>query len=151
MTAPAVTPRQVRLAAESRRAKPNGWWAMACLVATESALFGSLIASYFYLRFKDAQWPPPNETIPKITIPLILMGVLVATSIPMFIASWAALRGRLNLTRIALGVALFVQTGYFAEQVYRFNDSLKTFHPQDDAYASITNTLVGASATSGWS
>lgn len=143
MTAPAVTPSQVRRAAAVRRAKPSGWWAMACVVATEASLFGCLIASYFYLRFKNAHWPPPSETVPKVTVPLILMAVLVATSVPMFVASWAALRGRLNLTRVALLVALVMQSGYLAMQIYRFHQSLRTFHPEDNAYASITNTLVG--------
>jgi heme/copper-type cytochrome/quinol oxidase subunit 3 len=143
MTVPAVTPAGVRRATAVRRAKPSGWWAMACVIATEASLFGCLIASYFYLRFKNSAWPPPNETVPKITVPLILMGVLVSTSVPMFVASWAALRGRLSLARIALLVALVVQSGYLAEQIHRFHESLRTFHPEDNAYASITNTLVG--------
>ena len=143
MTAPAVTAAEVARAAAARRAKPSGWWAMACLVATESALFGSFIASYFYLRFKAVQWPPPGETSPKIAVPLILMGVLVATSVPMQVAASAALRGRLTAVRAALFLALFVQTGYLAMQIDRFVVSLRTSHPEDDSYASITYTLVG--------
>jgi cytochrome c oxidase subunit III len=143
VTAPAGTASEVARAAAERRAKPNGWWAMACLAATEGALFGSLIASYFYLRFQAVHWPPPGETEPKLAVPLILMGVLVATSAPMQLASAAALRGELRATRLALALAAVVQSGYFAMQIYRFDVSLRTFHPQDDAYASITYALVG--------
>ena len=143
MTAPAATAAEVARATESRRALPNGWWAMACLIATESALFGAFIASYFYLRFKAVHWPPAGESEPKLAVPLILMGVLIATSVPMQLASTAALRGRLQTARWALFLALFVQSGYLAMQIDRFVVSLRTSHPEDDSYASITYTLVG--------
>jgi cytochrome c oxidase subunit 3 len=143
MTAPAASAAETARAAAERRAKPSGWWAMACLIATEAALFGCFIASYFYLRFKAVQWPPPQETEPKIAVPLILMGVLVATSLPMYLASAAALRGALRTARWTLFLALFVGCGYLAMQIDRFVVSLRTSHPEDDAYASITYTLVG--------
>jgi heme/copper-type cytochrome/quinol oxidase subunit 3 len=143
VTAPATTAAEVARAARARRAKPSGWWAMACLVATEAALFGCFIASYFYLEFRATHWPPPQESNPKLAVPLILMGVLVATSVPMQVAASAALRGRLGVTRAALFLALFVQSGYLAMQIDRFVVSLRTSHPEDDSYASITYTLVG--------
>jgi heme/copper-type cytochrome/quinol oxidase subunit 3 len=130
-------------AAAARRSLPNGWWGMACLVATESALFGAFIAAYFYLRFKAVQWPPPGETEPKVAVPLILMGVLVATSVPIQVASAAAVGGRVRAARGALLLALFVQSGYLAMQIDRFAVSLRTSHPEDNAYTSITYTLVG--------
>ena len=42
-----------------RVARPNGWWGMAVFVATEATLFGTLIGTYFFLRFDTAEWPPP--------------------------------------------------------------------------------------------
>ncbi len=143
MTAPAATPAEVRRAAAERRAKPNGWWAMAVLVATEATLFGCFIAGYFYLRFRAVDWPPPGEPQPDLLLPLVLTGVLVATSVPMQAASAAALRGRLGVTLAALGLALLVQSGYLAMQLHRFMAKLEESPPQADAYASITHTLVG--------
>src|ERR671930_2373052 len=69
-------------AARQRRSLPLGWWGVALLVATETAFFGTLIASYFYLRFRASQWPPPGIEPPDVTAPLILTGALVATSVP---------------------------------------------------------------------
>ena len=43
-------------AASRPAARPNGWYGMLILVATESALFGTLLASYVYLRFQTATW-----------------------------------------------------------------------------------------------
>jgi heme/copper-type cytochrome/quinol oxidase subunit 3 len=39
-------------------AHPNGWWGMAIFVASEATLFGALLGTYYYLRFKAVHWPP---------------------------------------------------------------------------------------------
>jgi heme/copper-type cytochrome/quinol oxidase subunit 3 len=129
--------------AEARVAKPNGWWAMVCLIATESALFGSFIASFFYLRFRVAEWPPAGTAPPKLTVPLVLLGVLVFTSVPMQVASTAAQRGDLRRARLGLGLGLFVGAGYLAMQIDRLVLSLRTLHPQENAYASLVYLIQG--------
>src|SRR5205814_9758722 len=67
-------------AAEARRSLPNGWWGAALLIATETALFGSMIASYFYLRLQAVQWPPPGIPAPMVPRSLALTGASVAAS-----------------------------------------------------------------------
>jgi heme/copper-type cytochrome/quinol oxidase subunit 3 len=122
---------------------PNGWWAMLCLVATESALFGCFIASFFYLRFRAEHWPPPGTSEPKLLVPCVLTGVLVLTSVPMLLASRAAVAGRLGPARRWLGLALFVGAGYLAMQIDRYVVSLRTLHPQESAYASLVYLIQG--------
>ena len=127
-----------------RVARPNGWWGMAVFVATEATLFGTLIGSYFYLRFNNLQWPPPGVPEPKVAVPLVLTGVLLATSLPLQVAVSAA-RGAHRLRAWWLvALALFVQTGYFAMQMHLFADDLAKLRPQGSSYASIYVTLVGA-------
>src|SRR5207302_1658063 len=75
-------------------AHPNGWWGMAIFVAAEATLFGALLGTYFYLRFKVVHWPPGGAPAPKVALPLILAAVLVATSLPMQAALRAARSGR---------------------------------------------------------
>ena len=127
-----------------RVAKPNGWWGMAVFVATEATLFGTLIGSYFDLRFKAHHWPPPGVPDPKVALPLVLTGVLVTTSIPMWMAVRFARRGLARQTCIALLVALVVQCGYLAMQIHLYVDDLRHFSPSATAYGSIYFTLVGA-------
>jgi heme/copper-type cytochrome/quinol oxidase subunit 3 len=131
-------------AARNRRTLPNGWWGAAVLVATEASLFGSLLASYFYLRFQATTWPPAGIEPPEVALPLALCGALVATSVPMFLASRAASGGRTRAAWAALATAALVQCGYLAVQIVLFADDLRSFGPRGSAYGSIYFTLLAA-------
>jgi heme/copper-type cytochrome/quinol oxidase subunit 3 len=128
----------------AREAKPNGWWGIALFVATEATLFGTLIGSYFYLRFNNLQWPPPGVPEPKVTVPLVLTAVLLTTSLPLQAAVSAARAARRRRAWWLIAVALVVQTGYFAMQVHLFAGDVAKVRPQGSSYASIYITLVGA-------
>jgi heme/copper-type cytochrome/quinol oxidase subunit 3 len=126
-----------------RRSRPTGWWGMALFVATEATLFGCVVGSYFYLRFRTSPWPPHGVPEPKLTLPLVLAGVLVSTSVAMQISFAAARTARLGLARAALLVALIVQAGYLAMQLHLFVHDLHEFPPSQTAYSSIYFTMLG--------
>jgi heme/copper-type cytochrome/quinol oxidase subunit 3 len=126
-----------------RIARPNGWWGIAVSVATEATLFGTIVGSYFFLRFQTPSWPPPGVPDPKVLLPLVLTGALVATSIPVQLAYTAARRERVALARVALIVALVVQGGYLGIQLHLFMSDLDKFSPDQSAYGSIYFTLLG--------
>ena len=130
--------------AVTRREPSLGWWGMALFVAAEATLFGVLVATYFYLRFKNLEWPPQGIPEPKLGVPLVLLGVLLVTSVPMQLALRAANAHRLGVGRLLLGLASIVQAGYFAMQVHEYAVDLGRFAPADHAYASIYYTLLGA-------
>ncbi len=98
--------------AVTRREPSLAWWGMAMFIAAEATLFGVMVATYFYLRFKNLQWPPQGIPDPKLAVPLVLLGVLVATSVPMQLALRAAHARRLGAARLFLFVAMIVQAGY---------------------------------------
>ena len=125
-------------------ARPNGWWGVVVFVATEATLFGTMIGSYFYLRFRAVEWPPAGVPAPHVTVPLVLTGVLVATSLPVAMSVSSARRGLAGRAWIALLVALVVQGGYLAMQIHLYLDDLDKFSPQGSAYGSIYFTLLGA-------
>jgi heme/copper-type cytochrome/quinol oxidase subunit 3 len=122
--------------------RPNGWYGMVALVATESALFGALIATYVYLRFYDPRWPPPGIDPPSVTAPLILSLVLLATSAPMWLAARTARRRRSGPLIAPIAAALIVQAGYLAFQAHLFADDLDRFSASGSAYGSIYFTLL---------
>jgi cytochrome c oxidase subunit 3/cytochrome c oxidase subunit I+III len=130
---------------EQRRvAYPNGWWGIVTFCASEAMLFGLLIGTYLYLRFRAVHWPPPGVEAPKVALPLILTGVLVLSSLPVQLASRSARAGRVAATRRALLAALALQGAYFGLQIHLFLSDLAKFTPQQGAYGSAYYTLVGA-------
>jgi len=128
----------------AREAKPNGWWGIALFVATDATLFGTLIGSYFYLRFHAVEWPPAGVPKPHLTLPLVLTGILVLTSLPVSFALSSARRSRVGRAQAALLLALLVQAGYLGMQLHLYLHDLHVFSPRDTAYASIYFTLLGA-------
>ena len=131
------------VAVERRRASlPGGWWGMALVVATEAALFGSLIASYFYLRVDASTWPPPGVPEPSVPFPLVLTGILVASVVPVYGAVRAAAAGRVQRAWLLLAAAAIVQGAYLGLQIHLFAHDLGEFKPSDTAYGSIYFTLL---------
>jgi heme/copper-type cytochrome/quinol oxidase subunit 3 len=132
------------LVARRRKSAPNGIWGMVLFLCSEITIFGTLLATYFYLDFDAKQWPPPGIKAPSVTLPLIATGVLVLTSIPMFAASRATRRGARGTVLGMISFALVVQTCYLAAQILLFRHDLNDFRPQDTAYGSIYFTMLAA-------
>ncbi len=143
-TTEARNARAVAVLAGRRREPSVAWWGMAMLIASEATLFGTFIGTYYYLRFTNASWPPPGTPEPRVVVPLILVGALATTSLPMQLAARAARRGRLWSARALLVWALVVQCGYLGYEVHDYLDQLHRSTPQDNAYSSIYYTLLGA-------
>jgi heme/copper-type cytochrome/quinol oxidase subunit 3 len=121
-----------------------GVWGMAMVVASEVTLFGTFIGTYYYLRFTNVHWPPPGTPEPRVVVPLIMVGILATTSLPLQLAATAARRARLWTARFLLLWALVVQCGYLVYEIHDYVDQLRRSTPQDNAYSSIYYTLLGA-------
>ncbi len=126
--------------------RPNGWWGMLLLLATEASLFGTLIATYFYLRFQTPDWPPDGIADPKLLRPLAFTAILVFTSVPMWVATQAAKAGRRGLLRANLLGALAIGALYLWLQSDLLRTNAASFTPRTDAYGSIYYTLQVAHA-----
>jgi heme/copper-type cytochrome/quinol oxidase subunit 3 len=133
-----------RAIAQPRRALPNGWWGMAVFLASEATIFGTLIASYFYLRFTSPQWPQGGIAAPGVALPIGLTAALVATLVPMAAASAAARRGNARATWLFIALAFVVQACYLAAQILSYLHDLDSFAPDTNAYGSIYFTLLAA-------
>jgi cytochrome c oxidase subunit 3 len=131
-----------RRAAPRGRALPNGMWGMWLLVATEATLFGTLLGTYYYLRFKATSWPPPGIPAPSVALPLVLTACLVATTVPVFFAARAAKQGRRGLCWWLLLFAMAVQVGYLVVQGIEFGRDLDKFSGSGSAYGSIYFTML---------
>ncbi len=63
--------------ASAGAARPNGVWGMALFLCSEATMFGTLLATYFYLDFDAHRWPPAGIKAPSVALPLVATGVLV--------------------------------------------------------------------------
>jgi heme/copper-type cytochrome/quinol oxidase subunit 3 len=143
-TTEAVGAAAVSRAVQARLSRPAAWWGVLILIASEATLFAAFIAVYFYLRATSPDWPPNGLPEPKALVPLILLACLLATSVPVQLASAAARAGRVAATRLFLLAALLVQSGYLAYGIHDFRDQLREFDIGRNAYSSIYYTLLGA-------
>jgi heme/copper-type cytochrome/quinol oxidase subunit 3 len=132
----ALTPRRGSL--------PNGVWAVALVIATEGAFLGCLIASYLYLATRVPEWPPAGVPEPRVLAPVVLTALLVATALPVLVASFVAKDGGVRGAWLLVLVAFILQAGYLAAQIYLFQDDLSQFEPTASAYGSAYFTLLGA-------
>ncbi|MGI8413602.1 MAG: cytochrome c oxidase subunit 3 [Solirubrobacteraceae bacterium] len=131
----------VRVARE-RRSQPNGWWGMALFLCAEVTLFGTILATYYYLNFDAHRWPPAGIKPPSIVLPLIATAVLIASSLPMLLAARAARAGDARTACWMIALALVLQSCYLAGQVLLFAHDLGQFTPQGSAYGSIYFTML---------
>ncbi len=117
------------------------WWGMMGMIAVETAVFGALVASYFYLKSQAATWPLGGFDAPAILLPTINTVLLVASS---FVMHWAdkglevddqrRLRlGMLGATALA-ATFLVLKVVEYADAPYRWDTN---------AYGSIVWTIIG--------
>lgn len=143
-TTEAANVREVVALVPRRRQPSVALWGMTMFLITEGMLLASMIAAYYYLRFGNSHWPQPGDPRPKVVVPLILVGVLATTSLPMQLAAFAGRAGRLTAVRFLLVWALVVQTGYLVYEVQDYITQLHADPVNHDAYTSIYFTLLGA-------
>jgi cytochrome c oxidase subunit 3 len=126
-----------------RRSMPSGWVGAILLVASETCLFGSLIATYFYLRFDASSWPPNGIPAPSVVLPLAFTAMLVATCVPVYLGVRAARAGAVKAAWWLILLATGVQATYLGLQIWLFVDELAKFDPRSSAYGSIYYALLG--------
>jgi heme/copper-type cytochrome/quinol oxidase subunit 3 len=128
------------------RSEGVAWWGMLLLVATEAALFATLIASYFYLRwYTDGGWPPSGVD-PKVLRPAFFTGAMVLSGATMLVAQLGVRRGSRALLNVGLALTLAFGLTFIGLQAWDFVEKTKEFVPQDDAYSSLVYILTGAHA-----
>jgi cytochrome c oxidase subunit III len=143
--ATAVSPEEQSLPRHHSGSVSPGWWGMVMLITTESMLFGSLIASYFYIRFRSAPvWPPDGIPAPSLKLPLIMSLILWTSSWPVHMADRAARNGRQGALRLWLAAGFVLGAVFLGLQLgVEYPEKLAEFGPTTNAYGSLFFTLTG--------
>ncbi len=120
------------------------WWGMLLFIATEATVFALLLVSYFYLRFESAgDWPPSGVDEPKLLVPAIMTLLLMASSVPAYLADASIRRGEVDRLRVYLASTLALGAAFLGLQAWEYSKDLKVLRPQTDAYGSLFYTITG--------
>lgn len=130
--------------AQGRFPRDPGWWGMLLLIATEAALFAVLLASYFYIRFRDAgPWPPEGMADPSLLVPALMTVLLTASSVPAYLADRSVRRGDVERLQLYLGATLVLGACFLGLQAWEYSDKAGLFRPQTNTYGSLFYTITG--------
>ena len=121
---------------DNRRGTAGMW----LFILTETALFTMLFFAYFYLAQGGWRWP--HETPPKLTLALIMLVVLWASSAVLYWGEKQVKAARYTQGRIALAVTILMGLGFLVLQSFEYYDHLKTLLPTTDVYGSIFYTVT---------
>jgi heme/copper-type cytochrome/quinol oxidase subunit 3 len=124
------------------------WWGNLLLIIIETSTLGIMLASYFYLRMNEQQWPPPKvDVYPPIMEPVPDLGfatadvvLMAAACLPMYWTDMAARRK--DRWKVVLGLALMLAIACVAIW-FRWKEFFATkFWWNDNAYASTVWTTL---------
>jgi len=121
------------------------WWGMALLIATEATLFALLIASYWYLRFRNGPvWPPNGIAKPELKLPLIMTVILWTSSAPVHFADRGIQKGKQWRLRFGLLAGFLLGLTFLILQAaVEYPHSLQMHPPSSGVYGTLFFSLTG--------
>ena len=121
-----------------------GWWGMVWLIVTESALFATLIFSYFFVRFSHETWPLDGIAVPSLALPLVMTVILWSSSVPVHLADRGIRAGSRSRLRWGLAAGFLLGATFLALQVFaEYPRTLGEFTPQSNVYGSLFFVITG--------
>ncbi len=117
------------------------WWGMVLLLVIETAVIGTLITSYFYLRINQPEWPPPGVDPPELLLPTLNTVILLASSIPMYLADHGITRGRTRQLFWGMVGSIVLGGTFLVLKVVEYSDV--PYRWDDHAYGSIVWLMIG--------
>ncbi|HEY3704398.1 MAG TPA: heme-copper oxidase subunit III [Terracidiphilus sp.] len=119
----------------------HGMW---CVIATESMLFVTMFAAYYYLGSNKDRWA--DLVAPKWWLALILMVILLASSAVLMWGEHQVKKGGFTAARIALWVTVLMGLGFLALQGFEYAVEWKDTTPYSDSYGSIFYAITSLHA-----
>lgn len=117
------------------------WWGVMGIMAIEGTMFAIMAASYFYLRGNAPEWPPTGAFHPGLGLTTVNLAILLASMVPMHLASKAAHREDVEGIRRWLVVATVFCVAFLALRAVVL--SRLTYRWDSHAYGSLIWTTAG--------
>lgn len=117
------------------------WWGMVMLLVIESAVVGTLITTYFYLRINHADWPPAGVDPPKLLLPTVNTAILLASSVPIYLADHGITQGKVRQLFWGMVGSIVLGLTFLTLKVIEYSDV--PYRWDDHAYGSIVWLMIG--------
>jgi heme/copper-type cytochrome/quinol oxidase subunit 3 len=117
------------------------WWGNLGMMLIEGTMFAMVLASYFYLRSVNLDWPPLTVRPPDLVLPTVALAILILSMIPMFIADRAALRDGVGTVKVCFAFVVLAGIAFLALRAV--NMSNIGYKWSEHAYGSMIWTAVG--------
>jgi heme/copper-type cytochrome/quinol oxidase subunit 3 len=121
--------------------RTSGYWGMALAVATEAALFATVLSAYWYVRLNSDTWPIPGIERPKLLLAGIGTVLLILSSVSYVSAERALRADRLGRARVGLAITTVLGVVFLIVQSFEWRD--KHFGIGDNAYGTAFYTVTG--------
>jgi heme/copper-type cytochrome/quinol oxidase subunit 3 len=117
----------------------RGSQAMLMFIVTEAMLFLMFFFAYYYLGHNKPAWP---TELPKLTLALVMLAVLLSSSLVLHAGERAVKVGRFAQAKVWTAVTVLMGVAFLVLQVFEYRDHLKTLTPQTNAYGSLFYTIT---------
>jgi cytochrome c oxidase subunit III len=116
------------------------WWAIVLLLVIESAVFATMIASYFYFRFTAPEWPPGGIDPPDLLLPTLNSLILFASSAVVYWGDHGIRQGDERRLKIGIVGGIVLGVVFVALKIYEYWDVGYTWDTH--AYGSIVWMII---------
>jgi cytochrome c oxidase subunit 3 len=116
------------------------WWGVWGFLAVEGTMLALCFVTYFYLRERVTDWPPPPTALPDLLIPTINLFIILLSVLPMYLLSRAARRLDVRSVIFWHVVCDLVGITFVTLRFFEFN-SLNVYW-DTNAYGSIVWTII---------
>ena len=116
------------------------WWGVVGFLAIETTMLVICFVSYFYLRDRVTDWPPPPVALPDLLIPTINLVVMLLSVVPMYLVDRAA--KQLDKRKVLLWMLVTIGFGLAFSTLRAFEFYALNVSWDTNAYGSIVWTII---------
>jgi heme/copper-type cytochrome/quinol oxidase subunit 3 len=116
------------------------WWGVVGFLAIETTMLVICFVSYFYLRDRVTDWPPPPVALPDLLVPTINLALLLLSVVPIHLVDRAA--KRLDKRKVLIWLSVSIVIGLLFTVIRGFEFTALNVSWDTNAYGSIVWTII---------
>ena len=117
------------------------WWGVMGYLFIEGTMLTLCFVTYFYLRDRVTDWPPPPTPLPSLLIPTINLFVMLAGLVPVYFVDRSA--KRLDVRKVKIWMVVCDLVGIAFVTLRGFEFMALNVYWDTNAYGSIVWTIMG--------